>query len=76
MINRVVPRGDGVDREDREALDLVVIPGVIPVGPLIGHLVGVDVTFEDDFAVRRHHEVVIAADIGHALGQIGFLAAQ
>ena len=76
MINRVVPRGDGVDREDREALDLVVIPGVIPVGPLICHLVGVDVTFEDDFAVRRHHEVVIAADIGHALGQIGFLAAQ
>ena len=76
MINRVVACGDGLHGEHRESLNLVVIPGVIAVGSLVRHLVGVDVTLKDDLAVRGHHQVVVAADVGDALGKVGFFASQ
>jgi hypothetical protein len=54
--------GDAVDREHGEALDLVVIAGVIAEGPLVRLLAGLQVALEDDLGAGRHLQVACTGE--------------
>ncbi|MNN12433.1 hypothetical protein D3C81_1254250 [compost metagenome] len=71
MVDGIAAPGDALDGEHREAVDLVVVAGVVAVGTLVGHLSGVDVSLQHHLGKRRHLQ--IRAD---GLDQLGALAAQ
>ncbi|MNI10393.1 hypothetical protein D3C73_635050 [compost metagenome] len=52
--------GNALDGEHREAVDFVVVAGVVAVWAFIGHLARMDHAFEDDFGGGRHLQVVAA----------------
>ena len=56
-IDGVAPHRDRREPEDRERLGRRVVAGVVSKGPLLGQLVLVDVTLENDLRVRRHFEI-------------------
>ena len=76
MIDRVFPGRHGLHGKNREALHFIVITSVIAEWAFVGHFGRVDVALQNDFTVRRHHQIIVATGIGDALGQICFLAAQ
>ena len=71
VVDRFLPAGDALDGEHREAIDLVVVAGVIAIGAFVGHLAGVDHPFEDDLGAGRHLQVAAAT-----LDQLGTMPAQ
>lgn len=57
VIDRVVAVSDAVHRHHREALRLVVVPGVVAEGAFHGGVARGDVSLHGDFGVGRHLEI-------------------
>ena len=57
VVDGVAAVGDALDGEDRERLDVVVVPGVVPERALRGLVPGMDGALEHDLRARRHLEI-------------------
>src|SRR5207302_3427988 len=66
VIDRRATHGDALYREHREALDLVVVAGVVAVRAFVGAIAGMYHAFQHDFGARR--DLQIAAQAFHELG--------
>ncbi|MDT4840308.1 hypothetical protein FQZ97_741270 [compost metagenome] len=71
VVDRLLPAGDALDGKHREAVDFVVVAGVVAVRAFVGHLAGMDHPFEDDLGAGRHLQLAAAR-----LDQLGAVAAQ
>ena len=71
VIDRITAVGDALHGKDREALHLVVIAGVVAERPFLGHLVRIDMAFQDELGAGGDLQVI--TDTFH---QLGFRAAQ
>ncbi len=71
MVDRLLALSDAFDGKYREAINLVVVAGVVAERPFRGHLAGVDYAFEHDLGAGRHLQVRAAT-----FDQLGALAAQ
>ncbi len=71
VIDRFDSMGDALDGEHREAVDFVVVAGVVTIRAFVGHFARMDHALEDDLGGGRHLQVVAAA-----LHQFGTVAAQ
>ncbi len=76
VVDRVFPGRHGLNGKNGEALHFIVITSVIAEWSFVGHFGRVDVALQNDFTVRRHHQIIGSTGVGDALGQICFLAAQ
>ncbi|MCY1451654.1 hypothetical protein D9M71_685300 [compost metagenome] len=71
VVDRLVPVGDALDGEHREAVHFVVVAGVVAVRAFRGHFARVDHAFQNDLGGGRYLQVATPA-----LDQLGAVAAQ
>ncbi len=71
MVDRLDTVRDALDGEHREAVDFVVIAGVVAVRPFVGHLARVNHTLKHDLGAGRNLQIAATA-----LDQLGARATQ